>query len=237
MCAVYTGAFTKYGWLDKEGRWKYDQLDAFPACEVVDRARAKNEIALVNTQTHEVHYGLESMLYIVGHRLPFLKPLFRNILFFKGLQQTYFLISYNRKVIAPAIKQTADSCVPDFNYFYRFIYVMLCFYALLGLSGFIGSYQGQSTNFILAFVLFWLANVATSWWAMKQWAIIYLGQFVTTLLVVALVALPCLALQQVTSQQVIVVWATNLLLGGLFLQQIHFRMKIVWRDYKQLYYL
>ena len=48
MCKVYTHAFTTSGMLDKTGRAPYQQIPE-SACPVVDRQRAVNEIALVNT--------------------------------------------------------------------------------------------------------------------------------------------------------------------------------------------
>ena len=76
MCSVYTNAFVKTGMLDTAGRTDYQHgTDAF--CPVIDRQRAVNEIALVNTQSGEVTYGVDSLFKVIGNACPFFAPLFR----------------------------------------------------------------------------------------------------------------------------------------------------------------
>jgi hypothetical protein len=60
MCRSYTRAFVKTGMLDNNGRAAYQQEQAVQACPMVNLQRAVNEIALVNRQTGEVTYGIES---------------------------------------------------------------------------------------------------------------------------------------------------------------------------------
>ena len=78
MCATYTGAFLKFELLDKNGRYKYSDLDKFPANALIDKDRARHEIALVDTQKMEVRYGLESLFYILSQQFPAFSLLFKQ---------------------------------------------------------------------------------------------------------------------------------------------------------------
>lgn len=101
LCMAYTGAFIKTKMLDADGRISYQQVggEFVPG---MDAERAKNEIALINRETGEVKYGLESLLTIIETRFRWIGWLGRlqPLKFF--FQKLYNFISYNRKVIIPA---------------------------------------------------------------------------------------------------------------------------------------
>jgi len=123
MCCAYTSAFIKTGVLDNKGRKAFN-ADLFPNNPNFDRHKAQNEIALINKQTGQVQYGIESMCTVIGHAIPLLKPLFRFQPFKWFMKKVYSFISYNRKVIAPPPKNPAEiQCTPDVNLKYRWIYI------------------------------------------------------------------------------------------------------------------
>src|SRR5881275_463546 len=76
LCNVYTGAFVKTGMLDREGRLAYQAMPK-ECAEKIDGKRAVDEIALLNKETGEVYYGVNSLFLVLGNSFPFLKPLFR----------------------------------------------------------------------------------------------------------------------------------------------------------------
>ncbi|MFK7832974.1 MAG: DCC1-like thiol-disulfide oxidoreductase family protein [Winogradskyella sp.] len=125
LCNVYTSAFIKAKILDQNGRKAYSDLDRNDQ-QFVDLKRATNEIALMNTKNKTVIYGIDSMLKVIGHAVPWigfvgnLKP----IKF--GLKKLYSFISYNRKVIIPSKEYKTETlqCVPDFSYKYRTLYIL-----------------------------------------------------------------------------------------------------------------
>ncbi|HTI92549.1 MAG TPA: hypothetical protein VL727_18265 [Puia sp.] len=123
MCKVYTHAFTSTGMLDREGRAPYQEMPSF-ACPVVDQQRAVNEIALVNTVTGEVRYGIESLFKVIGHSFPVFSPLFAFPPFVWLMRKLYAFISYNRKVIIPAPKTAKDTLQPTFNLRYRILWLL-----------------------------------------------------------------------------------------------------------------
>jgi len=111
MCKAYGNAFTKYDWVDKETIAPYQVIDDVYFCNV-DAERATKEIALLDVTGKKVHYGIDAMLKIFLHNLPFFTPLLDNKWVKKILRQLYMFITYNRKVIAPA-KGTVTGRVCD----------------------------------------------------------------------------------------------------------------------------
>lgn len=125
MCDFYSGAFVKTGMLPKDGRLPYQQLPE-GMHSVVDCRRAVNEIALVNTKTGQVAYGVQSLFLILQHSFPVLKPLFRSKSFFWLADKAYKFVSYNRRLIMPAqVAITSSLNEPAFHRAYRLLYLLL----------------------------------------------------------------------------------------------------------------
>lgn len=123
LCKTYSRAFVKYGLLDSNGREAYSEVRIENSYDM-DWNRARNEIALVNRKNNTVVYGIDSLLFVIGHSIPLLKPVLR----FKPLQVLlrilYAFISFNRKVIAPGKAfEAPNACTPDLNYVYRWAFI------------------------------------------------------------------------------------------------------------------
>lgn len=199
LCMAYTSAFINSKMLDKEGRIPYQQVGG-NFCPEIDAERAKNEIALVNRETGKVHYGLDSLLLVLGFRYPVLGKIVRlqplNFL----VKQLYSFISYNRKVIIPAPKSNASTfdCTPTFNLKYRVAYIIFTWiitsivlvnYSTL-LLGVI-----PETNFYREFLIcggqvLFQAIALTLVTRSKHWD--YLGNMLTVSLIGAILLLPAL---------------------------------------------
>ena len=125
MCRVYTQAFVKSGMLDQQGRAAYQDFNE-QACPMLDRQRAANEIALVNQETGEVTYGIQSLFTVFATSFPVLKPFFLFKPFVWLMSKLYAFISYNRRVIIPAaITSEASSTIqPSFRLDYRIAYLL-----------------------------------------------------------------------------------------------------------------
>ena len=124
MCRMYTRAFVSGGLLEKEGRAAYQDLDA-DACPMLDRQRAVNEIALVNLETGEVSYGIQSLFKVCAVAIPFLKRLFLFGPFILIMSKVYAFISYNRRVIVPPDESAGlFSFQPAFRLNYRIAYLV-----------------------------------------------------------------------------------------------------------------
>ncbi|WP_028982520.1 hypothetical protein [Sporocytophaga myxococcoides] len=123
MCNLYTSAFIKSGMLDLEGRTAYNKIGEDIICRI-DKDRARNEIALVDTEGGSVSYGLESLYKVVGHNFPIFWHLFRFKPFNFLMKKMYFFISYNRKVIVPSAESAFNACIPDLNIKYRVAFIL-----------------------------------------------------------------------------------------------------------------
>lgn len=122
MCLAYTKAFTELNMLPKNGRQPYQNIPE-NICPLIDKQRAANEIALVDTETGEVTYGINSVFKILGNAMPIFKPLFNFAPFHWLMTKAYAFISYNRKVIIPA-EVKANSIQPNFKIQYRIAYLI-----------------------------------------------------------------------------------------------------------------
>ncbi|MEQ7801301.1 DCC1-like thiol-disulfide oxidoreductase family protein [Pedobacter sp. ASV1-7] len=127
MCSMYTNAFVSTGLLDQDGRSSYQELPA-QVCPNVDRQRAANEIALINQETGEVTYGIESLFKIFAMIVPFLGPLFKFKPFIWVMSKMYGFIAYNRRVIVPPLKGEDFKYQPTFKLHYRIIYLIFTWF-------------------------------------------------------------------------------------------------------------
>jgi len=124
LCVGYTNAFTKYNLLDEKGKKPFSKLTQEDK-KNINIHKAANEIALINTKTKEVIYGIDSLLTILGNSFPIISKIGNLKPIYYILQKSYKFISYNRKVII-TVKQTKHSCTPDFNIKYRWTYIIFC---------------------------------------------------------------------------------------------------------------
>ncbi|WP_336959101.1 DCC1-like thiol-disulfide oxidoreductase family protein [Chryseobacterium contaminans] len=124
MCALYSKGFTKCGMLDTDGREAFTEISARNK-NLIDFNRAKNEIALIDSENNKVIYGLDSLLIIIGNSFPLLEKIARIQPLYWLFKKVYSFVSYNRKQIIPSEKDnTEQSCVPDFNLKYRVAYII-----------------------------------------------------------------------------------------------------------------
>ena len=124
MCNMYTKAFVSSGLLEANGRSSYQEFTE-QSCPMLDRQRAVNEIALINQETGEVIYGIESLFTIFASAIPVLKFLFINRIFIGLMAKVYAFVSYNRRVIIPApVDVNRIGLQPTFKLNYRIAYLI-----------------------------------------------------------------------------------------------------------------
>jgi predicted DCC family thiol-disulfide oxidoreductase YuxK len=125
LCKLYTGAFIRTEMLDDHGRQDFCSLSPtqYPN---MDSARSRDEIALVNTRTGHITYGIDSLFKILSNSFPVLKWIFNWAPFHYVISKLYSFVSFNRKVIAPAKAfELPGSCTPSFNLKYRWAYIVV----------------------------------------------------------------------------------------------------------------
>jgi predicted DCC family thiol-disulfide oxidoreductase YuxK len=125
LCKAYTNGFVQLGWLLPNHRIGFSEATE-TILKQIDIDRARHEIPLYDTQTGETLYGKEALFFIIGEKLPLLKPLFKFNLFRIFIHGLYQLITYNRRIIAGSKPpKNGFDCAPDFNAFYRWLYIGL----------------------------------------------------------------------------------------------------------------
>ena len=129
LCTWYSGLFVKYRFLNADGRKPFSTLDD-KLLSLIDFDKSKDEIPLLDISTKKVLYGIDALLEILDQKIPCIKTM-GNLTPVKWfLKKLYKLISYNRKVIvAKRCGQGSIDCSPDINYFYRFLFMMICLLA------------------------------------------------------------------------------------------------------------
>ena len=211
LCKAYTGAFIQTGMLDEQGRTLHQEgIETYKATLNVERSC--NEIALVNTQTGETTYGLNSLLLILGHNAPAIQRIGQFKPLHAALNTLYKFISFNRKVIAPSAAYRQQTCVPAFHAKYRTGFMLL---VALFTSWVLNHYSWRLVGFVPASNLFREYAICfgqigfqllclTLVKARKQIVYDYLGNMMTVSLIGALLLLPALIVTHFVS---IAAWA------------------------------
>lgn len=193
MCCVYSAAFIQSKMLDENGRENYRNV-----CQntknLLDLERAKNEIALVNLKENKVHYGLDSLLIIIGNSFPFLEKIGRISFIHYFFCKLYSLVSYNRKQIIPSENDFLENaCVPSFNLKYRFIYLFSGLLFVAYFYGFtlerLGIHQNYFENFAIIFGCFLWQFLFFKNKTLRKFAD-YAGNLMTILIAATLVIIP-----------------------------------------------
>jgi predicted DCC family thiol-disulfide oxidoreductase YuxK len=187
LCKAYTSGFVSLGWLLPEHRIGFSE--APPALlGRIDLDRARHEIPLYDTESGETLYGKDALFYILGEALPLLKSLFRSVVFRAVVFGLYQLITYNRRIIAGSQKpEQGFDCAPDFNVFYRLLYIGLMFGAVL-LLGFDTTPMPDATSQQMLGALTGAGLLRGLFFQNNRQRIGYYGHFATVLFLVALFA-------------------------------------------------
>lgn len=203
MCNLYTKAFIKTKMLDPNGRAAYQNTPA-TVCSLVDNKRAVNEIALVNTKTGEVTYGIYSIFKILGNAVPLFKPLFSFRPFAWLMSKAYAFVSYNRKMIIPS-KAKPNELLPDFKLHYRIAYLVFTWlftaYTLTAYAKILSPLVPLGTAYreylICGGQIVWQGLVCLCYKREKYWD--YLGNMMTISFAGSLLLLPILLIDRFVS--------------------------------------
>ncbi len=122
MCRAYTSAFDRF---DVSRRRAFSEVDAARWGQL-DVDRGRHEIPMLDGVTGEVRYGLDAMTWALSAKLPVLRPVLRSRTLIAALKPLYWLITYNRRVIA-GTKAPAEGfdCAPDVHVGWRLAYIAL----------------------------------------------------------------------------------------------------------------
>jgi hypothetical protein len=125
LCRWYTRIFVKYRLLEENGRIPYvDYILQHPG--EVNIHIAQTKIACVDHQSHEIRYGIDGLLMLLGHHSRIIKVLgnFKPINWL--LKILYLLFSYNRRIFAPVSKRNVEcTCEPPKSILWRINFILL----------------------------------------------------------------------------------------------------------------
>jgi len=227
MCRVYTKAIVNTGLIEEDGRAAYQDIN-LETCPMLDRQRAVNEIALINQETGEVSYGIESLFKVFGVAIPALKFLFNFKPFVWVMSKVYAFIAYNRRVIVPPpIISDPFQLQPTFKLNYRIAYLVFTgltvAYILSGYANLMGGLLPTGNAYreylICGGQIFFQGLVIQFIDKSKRWN--YLGNMMTISFAGALLLSPMLLVAQWVDLNPIVYAAWFMLVAGLmFLEHI-----------------
>lgn len=122
FCCWYTNLFIRNGFLNTNERIPYSDAIQHPELHF-NHDKARNKIAFLSTKNESISYGIDSLLTIIGRKLPVVKTIGNFFPFHWLLGMLYNFLSYNRKVIAAVDCQENCGCAPSTSYFWRFIFI------------------------------------------------------------------------------------------------------------------
>jgi len=125
MCQVYGRAFVKTGLLDEDSICAYQETPLSSDIQV-DFDKARDEIALYDSNSGKTSYGLHTLVKIISQEHPFMNRMLNRNIIFKPLNVLYKFISSNRKVIAPSKPIDGDPrvCEPSYSLSNRIAYII-----------------------------------------------------------------------------------------------------------------
>lgn len=123
MCTAYTGLFVRLGWVSR--RIPFTTISP-ELLKKINLERGRHEIPLYDYSSGRTIYGLQALFALIGSQLPWLQPILANRFFYDFWKQVYWIITYNRRIIAgsPAPASGLD-CGPDRHIGYRWVYIIL----------------------------------------------------------------------------------------------------------------
>ena len=173
MCQGYTSVFKQLKLSDRSA-FSTINLKSLP---ILDLDRGRHEIPLLDADTGEVRYGLDAMTFAIGEGIPQLRPIVRNRVLRAVLKPLYWLITYNRRVIAGTKppKEGFD-CAPDFHKGWRWTYIALACTVIfcIGLP---------SPALVLGFAVAFAIGILKS-----KHRLAFIGHFATVLLIATIIA-------------------------------------------------
>lgn len=230
MCSLYTRAFIRMGMLSDQGRIAFSDLSDSKIISQLDLARAAQEIPLIDTKGEGTLYGLDSLAYVLGQKLPFISRIMRITFVSWFFRRLYKMVSFNRRVIIPAKpSRNGVDCTPPFNMKYRITFIV---FAVL-LSSLITFLFGRSVAPYISVDQFnggWqMLLVAGTGWIVQMIIVMlfkakdkvdYLGHLSTVMILGVLMLLPGIALSSFTGYQYWLIPVVSVLLSsGIMLWQ------------------
>ena len=185
MCQAYTLGFVQAGILPEGGRQCFSTAPEHILAQI-DLAKARHEIPLYDTATGKTIYGKQALFHLLSSRWTWLRPIFENRVFQAAVHQLYQIITYNRRIIAGSRPpETGFDCAPDFNWFYRTLYIGMV--VLLACAMLLRLTQYDAISFLTLAGIPFVGGFALFFTAKKM---DFLGHWATIFLLTQILMLP-----------------------------------------------
>lgn len=233
MCSLYTNGFIKGGFLPAGGRMPFAELTNEGTIGRIDLQRAKHEIPLVDMQGGETMYGVDSLVFILNEKLPFVGWMMKIGPVNYFVRRLYRMISYNRRIIIPShASGKGIDCTPGLNMKYRTVFIA---FAII-LSSLITWLFGRSSahylgidprtggwQMLLVAGTGWVLQIITALLFMKRNRIDYLGHVGVVMIIGVLLLLPGIVISSLTSYSTWLIPAISVLLSSIIMLWQHLK--------------
>ena len=224
MCALYTGGFTRMGFLSANGRMPFSKLCNKQMIGKLDLSRATQEIPLIDTVTGEILYGVDSLVFILKQKLPFIGRMMNIAAIDWFFRKLYKIVSFNRRVIIPANPSTQGvDCTPPFNMRYRIAFIVFAVLIsslitflfgrsvapYIGIDQFAGGWQ-----MLLVAGTGWIVQIIAAMLFMKKNTVEYLGHLSTVMILGVLILLPGIILSALTNYEYWLIPAVSVMISS-----------------------
>jgi predicted DCC family thiol-disulfide oxidoreductase YuxK len=185
MCQAYTLGFVQAGILPEGGRQCFSTAPEHILAQI-DLDKARHEIPLYDTATGETIYGKQALFHLLSSRWTWMRPIFENRIFQAVVHQFYQIITYNRRIIAgSSAPETGFDCAPDFNWFYRTLYIGVAMLFACAMLLRLADFEMETFLMLLALPLFGLLSSVFTTQKMD-----FLGHWATIFLLTQILLLP-----------------------------------------------
>lgn len=210
LCCWYTQKFTQLGFLEEDNRISFSEISQ-QDYGTIDWEKSRHQIPLVDKNGQQTLYGLDSLLFILGQKIPFIKRIFKLNFIYTFFLFLYNIISYNRRVIMPnAQKQKGFDCTPDFHFGYRSLFVF-------------GLILSATSTFVPNLFYFLTTIVLTSFILLILWSLKWKNT--TEILGQIALVLFCASLVNIIFSMFLPAYLVIILTIGTVIQQSYFRLK------------
>ena len=230
MCELYSGRFVKHGFLGKENRLSFTELNNQEFICRLDPQRSRNEIPLVDLESGETIYGLDALVFILSQRWPLTGKLVHKRPLYWFFSRLYKMISYNRRVIITTDKPKAQfDCTPDLNLKYRRAYIAFAVIVSALVTAWFGhsaehylGVAGGSYKMLLIAGTGWCLQLLYAFLFLKEKRADYSGHLATLMITGVLLLVPGIILSALTRYQYALIPVLSIILssGIMLLQHI-----------------
>lgn len=220
MCAAYSSAFVKYGFLNR--RLAFSELKEQSFVSGINLERARQEIPLADLSGGKTVYGMDALVLILSGKFSFVKQLMRIKPMYWFLKKLYATISFNRRIIIPPKNSKIScDCAPDFNLKYRVVFILfaILFSSLVSwwFGEIVAAYFGRNGGgyqMLLIAGTGWALQILLAISILKHQRMDYIGHLSVIMIIGVLLLVPGNILSLITNYQYAIIPAISVCISS-----------------------